>query len=280
MAHRANYRTTRCWMSGAEIALDQACGLERKRALELRQSLAERLGLLELLLTELGADAGNTPRARQLGLPPPATRLISPVVARGYIATLDEPGLFFRLGERRRQHQERWIDHGRADAELGPRLNGLDHSRLLALADVAHRFKRPLEAGQRRLVEQQRIDARLALVYPADRSRFKLEEWLTERDPRLLVLAAGIPPEQRPLALAAVERARRSACHLLHRPLEPDTAGPEVAQPTPEATRTWEERPPRELDEERPDHLAEDGEPEVSGLDVVDEILQGKLNLA
>jgi len=75
---KAHNARARCWVTGVDLALDEARVLDARRAVEIRKDLVQRLTLIDRLLSDFGPRAGECERASEIDVPPHAFRSVSP----------------------------------------------------------------------------------------------------------------------------------------------------------------------------------------------------------
>jgi hypothetical protein len=197
-------RVTRCWVTGAEVLLGEARLLDAELAASIRRTLAQRLSLIDRLLVDLGPRAGTTERAKALGLPAHAPRVIGAVLAEAYCAIAQSSALFVPWEEATRRQQARWVDEVKRDDRTAPifaTAQEADWARLYAVARHLRQGDQEDAVAMLRL----RLDAHVARLYPGA-DVFGVEAWLALQDPAAMVDRAGIAEPHRTVAVELLGR--------------------------------------------------------------------------
>lgn len=205
----------RCWLTGVELAFSQAWVLDKTRALEQRQVMAQRLALLDRLLEDLGPRAGMVDRAKELRQPPHSHRTVSSIIAESYSRSLEIPDLFCTLPESIARGRQHWIENAVKDQTLASKIATLSPGERLWVCRVASKIREGMDEHIRRQMVDQRADAYLALIYPGHDLR-GVEPWLAGASPTDLLDRAGVPEQVRMVALVTC----RMRCALARRRLQ------------------------------------------------------------
>jgi hypothetical protein len=210
----------RCWQTGVALSPHDARRLDLRRAGALYRELSQRLVWLEELLADLGRPAGDGERARALGLPPRAPRLLSAAAAEAHALRLAAPEVFVTLLDSRRREDDADQRRVAASRRLAPALTRLGAAERERAVHAARLLRASLPAPLARVLRDTDTDLGLALSWLLARKRGSsrtrchdgppsFRRWLAAADVDGVLGAMGFPPHVRRAAALALEGGRR-----------------------------------------------------------------------